>query len=249
MSQETPQDPSEPQAPKSEKGTRRGHFIWASLYLVVVILVSIYEGRETVENLRDGDLALARAISTVSIDSLSGAFLDRLEACDYRYLVVCVPRQSNACDLFCPNDGGGVFSAAWTGLRLQPRLPDVIWYVLSTRFKSGDVASFILTLIFVVINIFIWLGALTSGEGGLFQRTFIFLASIPMGPLVVSLVFWIGQQFLLLLTSAIGIALQILIVAAGIPAMIIAALSALHTGVSLREAFKGFYEALKQPFS
>ncbi|MEW6437766.1 MAG: hypothetical protein AB1508_11450 [Pseudomonadota bacterium] len=216
----------------------------AITWVVLAFFVAIYEGRDVIAAIRNVDLAAGKAIGSVSIVGLSDAFLDRFEQCQYQYLVFCQPRPSPVCDVFCGEEGG-LPVLAWDGLKILPRLPDAIWHVLKTRFELGQFAEFVLTLIFVGLCVFGWIGALSDrSEYGTLGSIFVFLISITFVPLVISLAFWTIQEALLLLSSAIGLTLQALLLIAVVPG-----LAALSVGSALVEAGKKIFEFVRHPFA
>jgi hypothetical protein len=212
-------------------------------WVVLAFFVAIYEGRDVIAAIRNADLSAGSAIGSVSIVGLSDAFLNRFEQCEYKYLVFCQQRPYPACDVFCGEEGG-LPVLAWDGLKILPRLPDAIWHVLTTRFEQRQFTEFILTLIFVGLCVFGWIGALSDrSEYGLLGTILVFLVSITFVPLLISLAFWAVQEVLVMLTSAVGLALQALLLIAIIPG-----LAALSIGSALVEAGKRIFEFVRHPF-
>lgn len=245
MTAESPENVSPPNPEEGATAPRRRgrHWIWATLYLAIVIVLALSEGQAIIRAICKADLAAGKAINNVSITSLGEVFVDRFEHCEYRSLVICEPRADRV-----PMEFHGGLGIIWDGAIILPRLPDAIWYVLKTRFELGDVIAFVITLIFVAVNIFGWLGVLCDTDNSLPMRLVFFLVSIIWVPAFLLIVVGLVQFVLVLMTSAIGLALQALLLVAVIPGAIVTAFGALHLGLSLSEAFEKTVEFIRHPF-
>src|SRR5258708_32277768 len=107
---------NQPSPDAAKPTSRRPHWIWAAIYLVTIIVVAISEGKDIIRAISDADAAAGKFVDSISIYSLSEAFVDRFNACEYRYFVVCEPRAASVCEVFCGDTAGGLPMMAWTGL-------------------------------------------------------------------------------------------------------------------------------------
>lgn len=135
-------------------------------------------------------------------------------------------RWAEACDivLLCPGtlEGPAMVLAPIAGLQILPRLPDAILFVLGERFAGGDAVGAVLMAIFVALSLLGILGAIfASGERNPLKWAFMAAASVVLAPLLVSLAFGAVQLALLALTGLVGLALQALLLAAGLPALLL----------------------------
>ena len=76
-------------APPAARRLRLVRWLLPVASLVVIVLLALNEGQEVLEQIRTADFAVSNAVGSVSIPTLTAAFIDRFKSCHYAYLVLC----------------------------------------------------------------------------------------------------------------------------------------------------------------
>jgi len=212
--------------------SKRRNRLWALVTFLVLVIVILSDERDHLQHLADLDKSIAAAVGSVSVYSIYSDYSERIDGCDYRWFVVCVPKSdeiSLASFLThqqppAPSGVGGAIAAAITNL---PKLPDATVYALHKRWSQGW-APFTLSLVFLLGCVALVLGLLK--EKNVIGAFFV--------PIAMLFALWAVKHVFLLVASGAWLFLEALILIGGVPALVATCLKLFNESRELAESAK-----------
>jgi hypothetical protein len=215
----------------------RGTRFWPILTFVVLVIVIGSDERDHLKHLADVDRSVAAAVGSVSVYSLYTDYAERIDSCDYRWLVFCTPKTDafSALSVLPQRPPEGVGGWAISGMLNVPKLPDATIYALHKRWSQGW-APFALSLVFLI-------GCVLFAIGCLQERNYIGALFVPV---IMLFAMWAIKHVFLLLTSGALLVLEALILIGGIPAALAVCLKLFHESREMKEGVAEVAHALER---